>query len=142
MCMDVVNTYSEATRGDGASSFIVCHTLPLQQGLSVNMELGWHPSGHRDSPVSVPIVTGIQVNVWNFLRVGGLWGFELSSSCLYSNHPYLTSYPSNFYCDREQAMELMCVWLCVRVCALQGSRLSHRCCRCVAMVSAGHTVRL
>jgi hypothetical protein len=70
--------------------------LPLQQGLSVNMELGWHPSGHRDSPVSVPIVTGIQVNVWNFLRVGGLWGFELRSLCLCSNHPYpLSCLPSH-----------------------------------------------
>lgn len=91
MHMDVVNTYSEATRGDGVSSFIVCHPLPLQQGLSVNMELGWHPSGHRDPPVSVPIVTGIQVNVWNFLSVGRLWGFELRSSCLYSDCFYTQS---------------------------------------------------
>lgn len=36
--------------GHTVSSFIVCHLLPLQQGLSVNVELGWPPAGHGDAP--------------------------------------------------------------------------------------------
>ena len=81
------------SRGPRVSSFIVSQLASLQQGLSANVELVWHPTGLTDSPVSFLIVPGVQVNVWNILSLGGCWGFELGSSCLCSSRPHPPSSP-------------------------------------------------
>lgn len=41
-------------RGPRVSFFIVCQLVSLRQGLSVNVELGWHPAGLTESPLLSP----------------------------------------------------------------------------------------